>query len=70
MLSMAQAKGTVLVGRLERLESGVPEGLHFKIETDREISVGSYEAWWDVPAAEVSGMDSVNRARDPSTKSN
>ena len=33
------------------------------IETDRYSSVPSYEAWWDVPVAEVSERDAVVRAR-------
>ena len=38
-----------------------PKTTVIKIETDRESMVGSCEAWWDVPAVEVSGMDSVSR---------
>ena len=34
-----------------------------KIEADRNVRVGSYESWWDVPVAEVSTMDSVASAR-------
>jgi 3D-(3,5/4)-trihydroxycyclohexane-1,2-dione acylhydrolase (decyclizing) len=33
------------------------------VETDRDLRVGSYHAWWDVPVAEVSEMDSVRAAR-------
>jgi 3D-(3,5/4)-trihydroxycyclohexane-1,2-dione acylhydrolase (decyclizing) len=33
------------------------------VEADREARVGSYEAWWDVPAAEVSEDDAVREAR-------
>jgi len=33
------------------------------IEADRYVSVPSYDAWWDVPVAEVSEQDSVRRAR-------
>ena len=32
------------------------------IETDREQRVAGYESWWDVPIAEVSAIDSVQRA--------
>ena len=31
------------------------------VEADREVRVGSYETWWDVPVAEVSESDSVRR---------
>jgi 3D-(3,5/4)-trihydroxycyclohexane-1,2-dione acylhydrolase (decyclizing) len=34
------------------------------IETDREQRVPGYEAWWDVPVAEVSEMESVSEARE------
>ncbi len=34
------------------------------IETDRYQGVPSYESWWDVPVAEVSGMPSVGTARE------
>ena len=33
------------------------------VESDREVRVGSYETWWDVPVAEVSESDSVRHAR-------
>jgi 3D-(3,5/4)-trihydroxycyclohexane-1,2-dione acylhydrolase (decyclizing) len=33
------------------------------VEADREARVGSYEAWWDVPVAEVSEDESVSAAR-------
>jgi len=33
------------------------------VETDREVSVPGYEAWWDVAPAEVSEKDSVRQAR-------
>ena len=33
------------------------------VETDREQRVGGYESWWDVPVAEVSEMEPVQRAR-------
>ncbi len=33
------------------------------VEVDRDARVPSYEAWWDVPVPEVSGMPSVQRAR-------
>ncbi|HEY6055420.1 MAG TPA: thiamine pyrophosphate-dependent enzyme, partial [Gaiellaceae bacterium] len=31
---------------------------------DRYEGVPSYESWWDVPVAEVSGVDSVRAARE------
>lgn len=34
------------------------------VEVDRDARVPSYEAWWDVPVAEVSGMPSVQKARE------
>lgn len=34
------------------------------VETDREERVPGYEAWWDVPIAEVSEMDAVRAARE------
>lgn len=33
------------------------------VETDREQRVGGYGAWWDVPVAEVSTSEDVQRAR-------
>ncbi|GBD28923.1 3D-(3,5/4)-trihydroxycyclohexane-1,2-dione hydrolase [bacterium HR32] len=33
------------------------------VEVDRNARVPAYEAWWDVPVPEVSGMPSVQRAR-------
>jgi 3D-(3,5/4)-trihydroxycyclohexane-1,2-dione acylhydrolase (decyclizing) len=33
------------------------------VETDGEQRVGGYEAWWDVPVAEVSRMEGVRQAR-------
>jgi 3D-(3,5/4)-trihydroxycyclohexane-1,2-dione acylhydrolase (decyclizing) len=33
------------------------------VEVDKRQGVGGYESWWDVPVAEVSGMDSVREAR-------
>ena len=33
------------------------------IEVDRHEGVPGYESWWDVPVAEVSGLDSVREAR-------
>jgi len=33
------------------------------IRNDRYVGVPGYESWWDVPVAEVSEMDSVQKAR-------
>jgi 3D-(3,5/4)-trihydroxycyclohexane-1,2-dione acylhydrolase (decyclizing) len=34
------------------------------IPVDREQRVSGYESWWDVPIAEVSPLDAVQRARE------
>jgi 3D-(3,5/4)-trihydroxycyclohexane-1,2-dione acylhydrolase (decyclizing) len=34
------------------------------IEVDKEVRVPGYESWWDVPVAQVSEMESVQRARE------
>ncbi len=33
------------------------------IPVDREQRIGGYEAWWDVPIAEVSRIEAVQAAR-------
>jgi 3D-(3,5/4)-trihydroxycyclohexane-1,2-dione acylhydrolase (decyclizing) len=33
------------------------------IETDLHQGIPSYETWWDVPIAEVSGLEAVREAR-------
>jgi 3D-(3,5/4)-trihydroxycyclohexane-1,2-dione acylhydrolase (decyclizing) len=33
------------------------------VETDIDARVGGYESWWDVPIAEVSDSEDVQRAR-------
>jgi len=33
------------------------------VQNDRYVGVPGYESWWDVPVAEVSEMDSVQKAR-------
>ena len=33
------------------------------IETDRDARVGGHESWWDVPPAEVSTNEAVQKAR-------
>ena len=34
------------------------------VETDGRQRVGGYDSWWDVPVAEISQMESVQRARE------
>jgi 3D-(3,5/4)-trihydroxycyclohexane-1,2-dione acylhydrolase (decyclizing) len=34
------------------------------VEVDKEMRVPGYESWWDVPVAEVSEINSVQRARE------
>jgi 3D-(3,5/4)-trihydroxycyclohexane-1,2-dione acylhydrolase (decyclizing) len=34
------------------------------IRNDRYVGVGGYDSWWDVPPAEVSEMDGVQKARE------
>ena len=34
------------------------------IEVNKEVRVPGYESWWDVPVAEVSEIESVQRARE------
>jgi 3D-(3,5/4)-trihydroxycyclohexane-1,2-dione acylhydrolase (decyclizing) len=38
------------------------------VEADREVRVGCYDSWWDVPVAEVSEMESVRSARREYTR--
>ncbi|HKU61103.1 MAG TPA: 3D-(3,5/4)-trihydroxycyclohexane-1,2-dione acylhydrolase (decyclizing) [Gemmatimonadales bacterium] len=47
------------LGKARRMDRTVV----IQVETDREVRVGGYESWWDVPVAEVSTMDSVRAAR-------
>ena len=35
-----------------------------QIETDPLVAAPDSEAWWDVPVAEVSGLDSTRAARE------
>jgi 3D-(3,5/4)-trihydroxycyclohexane-1,2-dione acylhydrolase (decyclizing) len=54
---------------IEELRSALVEATHqqrttvIAIEVDRYEGVPGYESWWDVPVAEISGVDSVRRAR-------
>lgn len=34
------------------------------VEVDREVRVPGYESWWDVPVAEVSSVEEVQKARE------
>jgi 3D-(3,5/4)-trihydroxycyclohexane-1,2-dione acylhydrolase (decyclizing) len=52
---------------LDELEAGLraAEGVTVvQIETDPLVPSPSSEAWWDVPVAEVSGLDSTRSARE------
>jgi 3D-(3,5/4)-trihydroxycyclohexane-1,2-dione acylhydrolase (decyclizing) len=40
-----------------------PETTVIVVETDPSRRVEGYESWWEVPVAEVSGMEPVNQAR-------
>jgi 3D-(3,5/4)-trihydroxycyclohexane-1,2-dione acylhydrolase (decyclizing) len=42
---------------------GRPDVNVIVVPVDREQRVGGYESWWDVPVAEVSPLDEVQRAR-------
>jgi 3D-(3,5/4)-trihydroxycyclohexane-1,2-dione acylhydrolase (decyclizing) len=42
---------------------GVGRTVVIHIETDPSVSVPAYEAWWDVPVAEVSTLPAVQQAR-------
>ncbi|OGO52104.1 MAG: 3D-(3,5/4)-trihydroxycyclohexane-1,2-dione acylhydrolase (decyclizing) [Chloroflexi bacterium RBG_16_68_14] len=53
----------------EDLQNALAEARHQErttvivVEVDPEQRVPAYESWWDVPVAEVSGMESVRQAR-------
>ena len=52
---------------LEELEAGLrgAQGVTVvQIETDPLVGAPSSEAWWDVPVAEVSGLDTTRAARE------
>lgn len=53
-----------LVAALEQARSIEGRPVCIVIETDREERVGGYESWWDVPVAEVSTSENVQRARE------
>jgi 3D-(3,5/4)-trihydroxycyclohexane-1,2-dione acylhydrolase (decyclizing) len=38
------------------------------VEVDKEQRVAGCESWWDVPVAEISEMETVQRARSPYEK--
>ncbi len=46
-----------------RQARGMASTVVIHCEADREVRVGGYESWWDVPVAEVSEMPSVQEAR-------
>ena len=53
----------------EELETALDEARHrdrttvIVVEVDGERGIPGYEAWWDVPIAEVAEMEPVQRAR-------
>jgi 3D-(3,5/4)-trihydroxycyclohexane-1,2-dione acylhydrolase (decyclizing) len=54
------------IGELEdalREARGMGQTVVIHVATARDVRVGSYEAWWDVPVAEVATMPAVQRAR-------
>ena len=42
---------------------GMDRTVVIHVESDRDVRVGSYETWWDVPVAEVSEVETVREAR-------
>ena len=59
----------IRAGSIEELRAGLEAAKAesrttvIAIEVDRYESVPDYESWWDVPVAEVSGVESVREAR-------
>ena len=59
----------IRAGSVEELRAGLEEAKAesrttvIAIEVDRYEGVPDYESWWDVPVAEVSGLDAVREAR-------
>ena len=59
----------IRAGSVEELRAGLEEAKAesrttvIAIEVDRYEGVPDYESWWDVPVAEVSGLESVREAR-------
>jgi 3D-(3,5/4)-trihydroxycyclohexane-1,2-dione acylhydrolase (decyclizing) len=59
-------RATTLAGLEQALRdaSGTDRTTVITIATDRDVSVGGFESWWDVPVAEVSRQESVRAARE------
>ncbi len=69
LAKVAEGLGATVVraGSLEELEEGLRGATGVtvvQIETDPLVSAPDSEAWWDVPVAEVSGLDSTRAARE------
>jgi 3D-(3,5/4)-trihydroxycyclohexane-1,2-dione acylhydrolase (decyclizing) len=58
----ARTIDAVRAGQHEAQAASGPVVVH--VEVDRYEGVPSYESWWDVPVAEVSGDEAVRAARD------
>ena len=66
---MAQGLGANVVraSTLEELEAGLRGATGVtvvEIHTDPLVPAPDSEAWWDVPVAEVAGLDSTRAARE------
>lgn len=61
---------TIRVGTIEELRAALAAAKEqtsttvIAVEVDRYASVPSYDSWWDVPVAEVSGVAAVRAARE------
>jgi 3D-(3,5/4)-trihydroxycyclohexane-1,2-dione acylhydrolase (decyclizing) len=69
LAKVAEGLGATVVraGSLDELEAGLRGATGVtvvQIETDPLVSAPDSEAWWDVPVAEVSGLDSTRAARE------
>jgi 3D-(3,5/4)-trihydroxycyclohexane-1,2-dione acylhydrolase (decyclizing) len=56
------------LGTALRTARGMDRTVVIHVEADREVRVGCYDSWWDVPVAEVSEMESVRSARRAYTR--
>jgi 3D-(3,5/4)-trihydroxycyclohexane-1,2-dione acylhydrolase (decyclizing) len=56
------------LGTALRTARGMDRTVVIHVEADREVRVGCYDSWWDVPVAEVSEMESVRSARREYTR--
>jgi 3D-(3,5/4)-trihydroxycyclohexane-1,2-dione acylhydrolase (decyclizing) len=69
LAKVAEGLGATVVraATLDELEAGLRAATGVtvvQIETDPLVSAPDSEAWWDVPVAEVSGLDSTRAARE------